>query len=419
MKSEKVKSETFHTATLSNGLRVIQLDAQSPVVYCGYEVAAGSRDELPGEEGLAHFCEHVSFKGTDKRSAWNILNCLETVGGDLNAFTNKEETVFHAAVLKPHVARAVSLLTDIVFRNQCAQEEIDKEVEVICDEIVSWQDTPADLIYDEMENILFRNHPLGHNILGTATHVRAFTTADSQRFTQRLYHPANAVFFLYGDCPIDRLVRLLEKATAGLPAGEPVRRPKVTTAWGTERVGESPIVQERHFHQAHVMMGTTAYDIHDPRRTALYLLNNILGGPGMNSRLNVSLRERRGLVYDAESFQMAYGDTGLWTAYYACDHKDMATCRRLVLKEIDRLAGRPIGDAALRAAKRQLKGQLGMASDSHENFAISFGKTFLHTGNVSDLDALFRRIDAVSAQDLQQVAADILQPARLTTLILE
>lgn len=189
----------YNTYTLDNGLRIIHLPSDSKVVYCGYQINAGTRNEEPGEEGLAHFCEHVTFKGTERRKAWHILNCLESVGGDLNAYTNKEGTVYYSAILKEHIARAVDLLTDIVFHSVYPQAEIDKEVEVICDEIESYNDSPAELIYDEFENIIFKGSPLGHNILGTAEQVRSFKTEDALRFTRKLYRPDNAIFFAYGD----------------------------------------------------------------------------------------------------------------------------------------------------------------------------------------------------------------------------
>ena len=204
----------YNTYTLDNGLRIIHLPSDSKVVYCGYQINAGTRNEEPGEEGLAHFCEHVTFKGTERRKAWHILNCLESVGGDLNAYTNKEGTVYYSAILKEHIARAVDLLSDIVFHSVYPQAEIDKEVEVICDEIESYNDSPAELIYDEFENILFKGSPLGHNILGTAEQVRAFKTEDALRFTQKLYRPDNAIFFAYGDIDFKKLVKLLQRALA-------------------------------------------------------------------------------------------------------------------------------------------------------------------------------------------------------------
>jgi len=202
----------YNTTTLPNGLRIIHLPSSSPVVYCGYQIAAGTRNELQGEEGLAHFCEHVTFKGTERRGALQIINALEQVGGELNAFTNKEDTTFYAAIHRDHLRRAIDLLTDIVFHSQYPQAEIDKEIEVICDEIESYNDSPAELIYDEFENILFEGHPLGHNILGQAEQLRTYTTEDALRFTRRHYRPDNAIFFVYGDVEFCQVVKLLKKA---------------------------------------------------------------------------------------------------------------------------------------------------------------------------------------------------------------
>lgn len=403
----------YNTHQLSNGLRIIHLPAEGHVVYCGYEINAGTRDELPGEEGLAHFCEHLSFKGTAHRRAWHIINRLESVGGDLNAFTTKEDTVYYAAILREHTARAADLLTDIVFHSTYPQNEIDKEVEVICDEIESYNDSPAELIYDEFENTIFAGHPLGHNILGEAARVRSFTTADALRFTRRYYRPDNAVFFAYGDIDFQRMVRMLEQATSDLSKGqEPTPR---NTALPPYQAQE--LVRKRGTHQAHVMIGNRAYDIHHPLRMALYLINNMLGGPGMNARLNVSLREHNGLVYTAESSMVSYGDTGLWCAYFGCDPHDVNRCRRLVKKELDRLIENPVSETKLKAAKKQLKGQIGVACDNRESFALDFGKSFLHYGWEKDITSLYRHIDAVTAADIRRVAADLFPSDRLTTLL--
>ena len=281
----------YNTYTLDNGLRIIHLPSDSKVVYCGYQINAGTRNEEPGEEGLAHFCEHVTFKGTERRKAWHILNCLESVGGDLNAYTNKEGTVYYSAILKEHIARAVDLLSDIVFHSVYPQAEIDKEVEVICDEIESYNDSPAELIYDEFENILFKGSPLGHNILGTAEQVRAFTTEDALRFTQKLYRPDNAIFFAYGDIDFKKLVKLIGRALADDESGKLAEEklpqisqitqisrdensiaeeksvssvksvgPKNYPSVRDEIAGQT-IVMQKNTHQAHVMIGTQAYDV--------------------------------------------------------------------------------------------------------------------------------------------------------------
>ena len=428
----------YNTHTLANGLRIIHLPSAQPVVYCGYAVGAGTRDEELGrEEGMAHFCEHITFKGTERRSSMQILGHLESVGGDLNAFTNKEETVYHAAVLKENIDRAVDLLTDIVFHSTYPQAEIDKEVEVIVDEIESYNDSPAELVYDLFENAVFGGHPLGHNILGTAEKLRRYTTADALRFTRRYYRPENSVFFAYGDVDFQKLVRLLERANAADAAAESVAAvslpPQQSAISDNSCCGGGkdtaaallpPYVAqhiEHHMdtHLAHVMLGTRAYDVHDERRIALSLLNNILGGPGMTARLNVSLRERNALVYTVESMAQSYSDTGLWAVYFGCDPKNVKRCLRLIRCELDKVMQRPLSDAQLRAAKRQIRGQIGIACDSRESFALDFAKSYLHYGWRKDVTALCERIDALTAADLQRVAQDLFAEERLTMLVIK
>lgn len=407
----------YNTATLDNGLRAIHCPSASPVVYCGYEVCAGTRDEKEGEEGMAHFCEHTTFKGTRHRSAMQILNRLESVGGDLNAFTNKEDTVYYSAILKNHFPRAVDLLTDIVFGSTYPQAEIDKEVEVICDEIESYNDSPAELIFDDFENAIFAGHPLGHNILGSADTLRTYTTADAMRFTQRYYRPENTVFFVYGDVDFKSVVRQLKRATSAFPAAQPLI--DVTPSITLPPYQPQHIVHDKGTHQAHVMVGNRAYSAHDSHRLPLYLLNNILGGPGMNARLNISLRERNALVYTVESSMVSYSDTGLWCTYFGCDPKDVKKCLRLVRRELDRVMDRPLSESQLKAAKRQIKGQIGVACDNRESFALDFGKAFLHYGWLKDVEKLMADIDNVTAREIQQAALDIFDPDRMTTLIYE
>ena len=410
----------YNTHTLSNGLRVIHLPSASPVVYCGYAVAAGTRDEEKGrEEGMAHFCEHMTFKGTARRTSMNILGYLEGVGGDLNAFTNKEETVYHAAVLKDNINRAVDLLTDMVFHSTYPQAEIDKEVEVIVDEIESYNDSPSELVYDLFENAIYQGHPLGHNILGTAEQLRTYTTEDALRFTRRFYRPDNCVFFAYGDVDFGKLVRLLERANDGDSAkamGGAVADSDMAALPPYE-----PQRIERHMdtHLAHVMLGNRAYDVHDDRRIALYLLNNILGGPGMNARLNISLRERHALVYTVESMMQSYSDTGLWAVYFGCDPRNVEKCLRLTRRELDRVMEKPLSDAQLRAAKKQIRGQIGIACDSRESFALDFAKGYLHYGWKKDVTSLCGKIDALTPRDLQRVAEETFADDRLTRLIIK
>ena len=406
----------YNTYTLENGLRIIHLPSNSQVVYCGYDVAAGTRNELSGEEGMAHFCEHMSFKGTARRNAIQIINAIEGLGGELNAFTNKEDTVYYAAISKEHFSEAVNVLTDIVFHSQYPQHEIDKEVEVICDEIESYNDSPAELIYDEFENLLFEGHPLGHNILGNAEQLRTYTTDDALRFVNRNYRSDKMVFFVYGDIDFKRLCKNLEHLT---PEDSHTSASEPASAAHIRRVNAQFIEQNRSTHQAHVMTGCQAYAYTDPRRMTLYLLNNILGGPGMNARLNLSLRERHGLVYTVESTMATYGDTGIWSIYFGCDHHDINRCRKLVRHELDRLMQKPLTLQQLIAAKRQLKGQLAIACDNREQFALDFGRSYLHHGHERDLETLYQRIDAITAEELQTVACDLFAPDHMTTLIIK
>lgn len=404
----------YNTTTLPNGLRIIHLPTPGQqVIYCGFAIAVGTRHELPDEEGLAHFVEHTTFKGTEKRSAFQILNELERVGGDLNAFTTKEQTVYYATVLHEHFQRAVSLLTDIVFHSTYPQAELDKEKEVICDEIESYYDTPAELIFDEFENLLFPNHPLGHNILGTRERVRSFTTADAQRFARRHYRPDNAVFFVYGDVDFKRL-------TASPKLGEKREERNDQVLLSTllpSPFSLNPSPSSLH-HQAHVMLGTRTFAADDERRIPLFLLNNILGGPGMNARLNLALRERRGLVYNVESNMTTYSDTGTWAVYFGCDHEDVKRCLRLVRHELDCIADKPLSERQLMAAKRQLKGQIAIASDNHEQFALDMAKTYLHEHKEHHISQLFQQIDAITATQLHLLAQELFVPERLQTLIL-
>lgn len=400
----------YNIATLPNGLRIIHLPSASPVVYCGIAIAAGSRHEEAGEEGVAHFCEHMSFKGTRRRSAIQILNCLESVGGDLNAFTNKEDTTFYAAIQKEHFSRAVDLLTDIVFCSQYPQHEVEHEVDVICDEIESYNDSPAELIYDVFENQLFKGHSLGHNILGTREQVQHFTSQHALHFTSRYYQPDNAIFFVYGDITFSRLVKRLEVREYSRPQN----LPQIISL--TPPL--SPLTPETPHHQAHVMLGCQSFSFDNPRRMPLFLLNNILGGPGMNARLNLKLREQHGLVYTVESSMASYSDTGVWSVYFGCDHHDVKRCIRLVNHELDRIMQAPLSARQLAAAKRQLKGQLTIAADNREQFALDMAKHFLHYGKERSLDELIAQIDAITAPQLQDVAQQLFTPKHMQQLIL-
>lgn len=436
------------TYTLSNGLRVIARRMDSDVVYCGYSIKAGARNEEKGEEGLAHFCEHMTFKGTETLSPLKIINALDSVGGELNAYTAKEETCYYAAIMKQHFKKAVNLLTDIVFNSTYPQVEIEKECEVVCDEIESYRDSPAELIYDDFENEMFgakadanssadgfissadsmmlgSRASLGHNVLGDKDTVRSFTTADCQRFTSRLYTPDRAVFYVLGDVDVEKVIPLLEKTPSSslLQVDTSLHEsnqchiklpPSGVLGRGSSN---SLITKSMDTHQAHVMMGTVITDQIEDWRMPLYLANNILGGPSMNSRLNISLREKRGLVYTVESLMTSYTDTLLWTTYFGCDHHDVRRCMRLVNSELQRLRKAPLSLSRLNAAKQQIKGQITLAAQNSENYAIDMAKQFLHYNKVKDYQRLFRKIDSVTPEQIHALMNEVLTEDRLLTLI--
>ena len=402
----------YNEYTLPNGLRIIHEPTLSKVSYCGFAIDAGTRDEAENEQGMAHFVEHLIFKGTEKRKAWHILNRMENVGGDLNAYTNKEETVVYAAFLTEHLERALELLGDIVFHSTFPQHEIEKETEVIIDEIQSYEDNPSELIFDDFEDMIFRNHPLGRNILGKPDLLRSFRTEDVLSFTRRFYQPGNMVFFVQGQYDFKKIVRLAEKHLADVPAVTVDNQRVPPPLYVPER-----LVVPKDTHQAHVMIGSRGYNAYDDKRTALYLLNNILGGPGMNSKLNVSLRERRGLVYNVESNLTSYTDTGAFCIYFGTDIEDMDTCLKLTYKELKRMRDVKMTSSQLAAAKKQLIGQIGVASDNYENNALGMAKTYLHYHKYESSEVVFKRIETLTAEQLMEVANEMFAEEYLSTLI--
>ena len=413
MKQLSTRAEMqYNIHTLSNGLRIIHEPSSSKVAYCGFAVDAGTRDEAENEQGMAHFVEHLIFKGTRKRKAWHILNHMENVGGDLNAYTNKEETVIYSAFLTEHFGRALELLADIVFHSTFPQNEIEKETEVIIDEIQSYEDTPSELIFDDFEDMIFRNHPLGRNILGRPDLLKKFRSEDAMAFTSRFYQPSNMVFFVLGDFNFQKIVRQVEKLLVDLPLVTVENQRTIPPLYVPEQ-----LVVHKETHQAHVMIGSRGYNAYDDKRTALYLLNNILGGPGMNSRLNVSLRERRGLVYTVESNLTSYTDTGAFCIYFGTDPEDVDTCLKLTYKELKRMRDVKMTSSQLMAAKKQLIGQIGVASDNNENNALGMAKTFLHYNKYESSESVFRRIEALTAEGLLEVANEMFAEEYLSTLI--
>ena len=420
----------MNSLTLDNGLRVVYAPSPTNTVYLGLALDAGTRDEKDGESGMAHFAEHLSFKGTDRRTSRQIITYMESVGGDLNAFTGKEETVYYCTCQKEHFSRAMDLLFDVVFHSKYPQEEMDKEVEVVIDEIESYNDSPSELIYDDFEAMLFQGHPLGRSILGNAERLRAYKTEDVQNYTSRLYVPSNAVLFVYGNVSEKEIMKQIRKNDPPQPSLQGGRAsinrlsghigctsysPPYREGLGVGPVSGSHIIH-KDTHQAHIMMGARAFGGTHPKHLALFLANNILGGPGLSSRLNLALREKRGLVYTVESTLTTYTDTGVWAIYFGCDHHDAEKCKRIVKRELQRLCDAPLSEKALNAAKRQIIGQIALSYDNFESVAIGMGKRMLHYGRTQTKELFIDRIQALTAEQVWDAAREIFNPENLTIL---
>lgn len=401
----------YTTYTLPNGLRMIHMPAQSPVAYCGYAVNAGARDEEPQEHGLAHFVEHMIFKGTEHHKANYILNRIESVGGELNAYTTKEETFVYSIFMKEHFLRAFDLLTDLVFYSSFPEIEIEKEKDVILDEISSYEDSPSELIFDDFENLLYKEHALGHNILGEEETLERFSTTTGKSFMNRYYTPGNMVFFSMGDIPFNKIVKWAESLFSTLPAHSSPQKRKAPTLSSA-----SSLTMSKETHQAHVMIGSHAFSMFDEKRISMFLLNNIIGGPGMNNRLNVSLREHNGLVYSVESNITSYTDTGLFSIYFGTDPKNKEKAIRLVHREIEKLHETKLTEKQLTAAKKQALGQLGVSIDNREGVFLNMGKSFLHYNFFASMEEVFNQINDITAEGILDIAQTVLAPDKLFML---
>ncbi|MDR0748956.1 MAG: insulinase family protein [Tannerellaceae bacterium] len=404
----------YFTHTLSNGLRMIHLPSDSPVSYCGFAVNAGARDEERDEFGLAHFVEHMLFKGTIKRKARHILNRMDNVGGELNAYTTKEDTFVYSIFMEEHYERAFELLTDLVFYSQFPRQEIEKEVDVILDEINSYKDSPSELIFDEFENLLFNGHTLGHNILGDEESLVRFTTESGRAFIKRYYTPSNMAFFSMGRTNPSKIIRLADKWIEGvnLPVSINERKAPLLTLPRHKRI-------KKDTHQAHILIGGRSYSMYDSKRIPLFLLNNLLGGPGMNSRLNLVLREKHGLAYNVESSTTTYTDTGLTTIYCGTDPKNTEKVIGLIHKELKKTGRERLTSSLLATAKKQLAGQLGVSSDHKESLFLGLGKSFLHYNHYDTLPEILGKIEKVSATDILEVANEVFLPDKLSSLLYE
>lgn len=396
--------------TLSNGLRVVCQTVSAKVDYFGVAINAGSRDEAPGRFGLAHFVEHTIFKGTLRRHAAHIIKRMESVGGELNAYTTKEETVVYSVFPHGNLARAAELVADLVVNSQFPAAELAREREVVRDEIDSYLDVPSEAVFDDFEDIVFAGSQLGHNILGESANLDAFTPEVCRAYIASTYTASRMVAFYRGGMGAERLRGVLERCFAALPAEgtapERVAPPVVAPASHIKRIDS---------HQAHCVMGVRVPSMFSPERYPLGLITNILGGPGMNSRLNVALRERRGLVYSVDAGLTGWTDCGLFTVYFGCDPEDAPRCADLVRRELLRMSVEPLTARQLQAARQQYLGQLVVASDNHDQTALNAARATLFYGRVLP-DAEFRaRLESITPDELAH-AARLLHPDLLTTL---
>ncbi|MDE6011078.1 MAG: insulinase family protein [Muribaculaceae bacterium] len=386
-------------ATLSNGLRAVVRQTESLVSYIGVAIGAGSRDEEPHRHGLAHFVEHTIFKGTGTRRSWHISNRMESIGGELNAYTSKEETMVYTNAPAGYAERAIELLADIIADSRFPERELEKEREVVIEEINSYLDSPADSIYDEFEERIFADSPLAHNILGTPESVRALTGRDCREFLDLHYTPGNMVIYAADPSDPERILRLLDKYFGSLHfTNRPADRSTPPPCGGFDDM------LDRRGHQAHTIIGFRLFGRNDPRRFPLFLLNNYLGGPCMNSRLNQELRDKRGLVYTVDSSVALLSDTGLMQIYCGSDRDAVGKCIRLVRREIERLASERLSDRAFRAVVDQYCGQLLVSSDHKENMAMSMAKSLMYFGEVHDIGTTTRLLREVTSEQIRDLA---------------
>lgn len=402
----------YQSHTLKNGLRLVHVPTQGNVVYCGFFVNAGTRDETSKEHGIAHFVEHMLFKGTQKRRAHHIVNRMENVGGELNAYTNKEETVIYSIFLKEHFDRAFELLTDITFHSQFPQREMEKEKHVIIDEIYSYEDSPSELIYDDFENILFEGSGLGHNILGDPDTLEDFRSDDLKAFVDRNYKADNIVFFSLGQYDFKKIVRLAEKNLSDIPSNG-----NFQSRCDVSMVKTVSKKLNKDTSQVHALIGGRGYCIKDPKRKAFNLLNNILGGPGMNSRLNVELREKKGYVYGVESSATAYSNTGMFSIYFGTGHRNEQKCIDIIHRELKKLKTNKLSSAQLASAKKQMMGQMAVARDNRESLTLSLGRSFFHFNHINSLEESFSTIENITSEELLDVANEIFDENNLFQLV--
>lgn len=399
----------FHT--LSNGIRIVFHRNDSIVTHSGVYINTGSRDEQGADEGMAHFIEHSIFKGTEKRKSFHILNRIDGVGGELNAFTTKEETCIYASSLSVHLERCLELFADILFHSSFPQKEIEKEKEVVIEEINSYKDYPAELIFDDFEEYLYQGHPMAHNILGTKKNVKRFTTESIKRFFHNNYTTDRMVISVVGNVDFKRLVRYCEKYFGIYPA----------TTSGSQRATK-PVAQpfnitlNKHTHQVHALIGCPAYDAFNDHKVAFSLLNNIIGGPAMNSRLNVAVREKYGFCYTIESQYTPFSDAGLFYIYAGIEADARERYTDIILKVLNGFKTTPLSTQQLHAAKQQYIGQMAINNELALNEMQSIGKAYMVYDRVDTLEEMSHDIESVTSQEIQDVANELFTEDKISFL---
>lgn len=401
----------YNVHTLPNGIRLLHVPAASAISHACIIVNSGSRDEQESKSGLAHFIEHLIFKRTEKRNTNQILNRLESVGADLNAYTTKEYTCIHASFLNPYLDRTLELFNDIVFHSTFPEEEIEKEKNVVLDEIASYLDQPEEAIYDDFEDLVFAGHPLGRNILGTAESVGKLKKKDILQFIAANYHTDKIVVAVLGNYPLNKVVKIGSKHYSDIPANlhtatriAPLKVPAITQTF------QKPI------QQAHAMLGVQAYSLQHPYKTGLLLLNNLLGGTGMSSVLNLQIREKYGIAYTIETGYSPLSDTGIFTLYFGTDKEKVNKARTLIFKEFKKLKDKPLTEVQLQKAKNKFIGQIALGEENRIGLIISMAKSLIDYDKIDDLQTVFRKIQAVSSTDMANITHEILDESNLTSL---
>ena len=410
--SFRIDLQDHQIKTLANGIRVVHKQVQnSKIAHCGFILDIGSRDESPLQKGLAHFWEHMAFKGTEKRKSYQIINKLDTLGGELNAYTTKENICFYASVLNDHTEKAIDILTDITFHSTFPERQIEKERNIILEEMSLYLDAPEDAIQDELDELIFTGHPLGNNILGTKESVKSFRQSDFFYFIKSHLHTERLIFASVSDLPFAKVLRLVEKYLTDLPYQESSYQRDIFTNY----IAKTKI-DKKHIQQAHCAIGNVAFNNQHPERYPFSLLVNLLGGPAMNSRLNMLLREKHGYVYSVEANFSAFHDTGLFSIFFATEKKQLYRSVDLILKELTQVAEVPLSSYQLHKAKEQYIGQMAMAEENNMSLMLMLGKSLLNHERIETFDEVVSKIRNISASDIQQAAEQVFDKTMLSFL---